>query len=47
MTTKEIELVELPTDGITTVRFCPGNNERLLVTSWDAVSFHFLAFMYY
>ena len=38
MSSKETELNDLPTDGITTVKFCPDNRERLLVTSWDAVS---------
>ena len=38
-TTKEWELSHGPTDGITSVSFCPGTDELLAVSSWDSVNY--------
>ncbi len=35
MTTRDVELVDPPSDGISAVRFCPTANNLLLVASWD------------
>jgi hypothetical protein len=39
-TPQEFELFSPPTDGISAVRFAPGEN-LLLVSSWDSVCFFF------
>lgn len=38
-TTKEIELSQRSTDGITSLSFCPGSDELLAVSSWDSVNY--------